>query len=41
MTEATMSWLRPGEGAERSWAEAAYPNLIDFNRLPKSGRPAA
>jgi pimeloyl-ACP methyl ester carboxylesterase len=27
--------------APRSWAEAAYPNLIHFNRLPKGGHFAA
>ena len=27
--------------APRSWAEAAYPNLIHFNKLPKGGHFAA
>ena len=27
--------------APRSWAEAAYPNMIHFNRLPKGGHFAA
>jgi pimeloyl-ACP methyl ester carboxylesterase len=27
--------------APRSWAEAAYPNLIHYNRLPKGGHFAA
>ena len=27
--------------APRSWTEAAYPNLIHYNRLPKGGHFAA
>jgi pimeloyl-ACP methyl ester carboxylesterase len=27
--------------APRSWTQAAYPNLIHFNKLPKGGHFAA